>query len=74
MEEDIWKTMRKVRDTEETAKKAENTGTWNPEEGSTVMRGCTMNFMNTCISMVGAIMKNIAAGMNSTTDAMEDIR
>ena len=71
MEEDIGKTVRKERDTEEIAKKAENTGTWIPEEDSTVMRAC---IMNTCIGMVDARMKHIAAGMNSTTDAMEDIR
>ena len=74
MEEDIWKTMRKVRDMKETAKKEENPGACSPEEDSMVMRTCVMNSMNTCISMVDAGMKNIVAGMNSTTVVMEDIR
>ena len=74
MEEDIQKTTNMEIDTEEIAKDIEKTGTWILTENSVEVRECTMSSMNICISMADATMRNIAAGMSITMNAMAGIR
>jgi hypothetical protein len=74
MEEDIQKTTNMEGDTEEIAKKEENTETWILRGNSVEVIECIMSSMNTCISMIVAIMNSMAAGTSITTNGMGGIR
>ena len=66
--------MNTVKDMKETARKQGDMATWNPEEDAGEMKVSITIFMNICTGTVDTIMKNAAAGMNSTMDAMVAIR
>ncbi|MCL4453218.1 hypothetical protein [Ferroplasma sp.] len=74
MEEDIQEIMNMVRDMKETARNDGNMATWTPGKDAGDLKVGNMVSMNICTSKVSAIMKNAAAGMNSTVDAMVAIR
>ena len=73
MEEDIQKIMNMMRDMEETAREEGNMETWNPEGIAWVWIDIMVP-MIICTGTMDVMMKNTAADMNSTTDAMVAIR